>query len=476
MKCKFCDAEFEQDITICPNCGKASDEEMTAQETVDDTAEEAVVEETATEELVSEEVPAEECAIEEQKEVATEKPKKKVWPWIAAIAGALIIFAGLTVALLFALDVIKIRPNDIHKLDAYTVSDEEMEKAADKVVARIGDNELTNAQLQVFYKMQVQEFLNYYGSYLTTIGLDYATPMSEQTCYFDESLTWEQYFLDTALKTWQNYQTMVLLAEDSGFTLSDEQKAELDKFPETMQKQAEENEYETAQEMIEDILGAGCTVDDYAVYVKLVLTSNEFYATEYKRLTPTDEEIEAYFDENVKTFEQEGITKDSGLASVVRHILISPEGGETNEETGETTYSEKEWNDAKKKAEDLLAKWEKGDATEESFAALVHDNTDDTGSQETGGLYDDVTPTSSYVKEFRAWAVDATREKGDTEIVKTQFGYHIMYFVTGEPFWMQEAGTMLLSERTTAMIEDAIEKWPMEVTYKKIVLSELDFG
>ena len=472
MKCNFCGAEFEQDSNFCPNCGNAMETEL-----VQEVAEEVAVEDAVVDEAIMDvtDVNADEFEMEIAEE-EIEKPKKKVWKWVAAIAGAVIVLAGVTVALLFALGVIKVRPNDVKKLDAYTVSDEVMVKQADTVIAKIGGTELTNGMLQVFYKMQVQEFLNYYGSYLSTIGLDYTKPLSEQTCNFDDTLTWEQYFLDAAIKTWQNYQTMVLLADENGFTLSKEQQAELDKFPETMKQQAEENDYDSAEEMIEDILGAGCTLDDYGAYVRLVLVSNEFYATEYKRLTPTDEEIEAYFNENEKTFKEEGITKESGFASAVRHILIAPEGGKKNEETGETTYSDKEWNVAKKKAEKILADWKKGKATEESFAALVKENTDDTGSAETGGLYDDVTPVSSYVEEFRAWAVDSSRKAGDTGIVKTQFGYHIMYFVSGEPYWMQQAGTMLLSERTNGMIEDATEKWPMDVQYKKIVLSELDLG
>lgn len=459
MNCKHCNAEIEQDVSVCPNCGENLEEDII--------------------------VPEVSVEMQETIQPVEEKPKKHVWKWVLRIGGAVLALAILASALAFALGIItwksvvglfKEEPDDIFVKEAYEVSDTVMEKKADVVIAKIGDNKLTNAQLQVFYKMQVQEFLNYYGSYLTAIGLDYTVALSEQTCYFDETLTWEQYFLDKALKTWQNYQTMVILSEESDFSISKEQQAELDNFADTMQAQAKESGYESAQEMIEDVLGAGCTVEDYEVYVKLIMISNEFYSHEYTRLTPSDADIEAYFDENVETFKEQGITKDGGFVSSVRHILISPEGGTENEETGEVTYSEKELKAAQDKAEALLAKWKEGEATEQSFADLVKDNTDDTGSAETGGLYEDVSPVSSYVEEFRAWAVDPERKEGDTDIVKTQFGYHIMYFVSGEPYWLQEAGTMLLSERTTQMIEEAIEQHPMKVTYKNIVLSSLDLG
>lgn len=413
-----------------------------------------------------------------------QKPKKKVWKWVLSIASAIVVLAALAVLLLTAMDVQIVpnsvkswfRPNDLHKKDVYLVSDEKAEETAQDVVAVIGNKELTNAQLQIYYKMQVQDFLNYYGSYLSSVGLDYTKPLSEQKCYLDEKLTWEQYFLQMALETWQNYQTVALLAEETEFVMSENWEAEMAALPESLEEQAKEGGYENAQQMISKILGAGCTVEDYLKYVTVVTTSNEYYASEYKRLTPTDEEVEAYFDENAKTFSDNGITKESGLVSSVRHILIAPEGGEKDEETGKTVYSEKELKAAKKKAEKLLAEWKKGKATEESFAALVHDNTDDTGSAETGGLYEGITPTSNYVENFLKWSVDMSRKTGDTDIVETEFGYHIMYFVSGEPHWRQEAGTMLLSERTTAMINEAEAKWPMNVNYRKVILTGLELS
>ena len=68
------------------------------------------------------------------------------------------------------------------------------------------------------------------------------------------------------------------------------------------------------------------------------------------------------------------------------------------------------------------------------------------------------------------------RKEGDTGIVKTQFGYHIMYFVTGEAYWFNVAQSDLLAERITAVVESAKEQWPMEVNYRKINLSELKFA
>lgn len=489
MNCKFCGGEIAPEQNFCPNCGEKLLEENASME---QPLEEIVVPEETAEVVIPEQVAAAAFQMQElQEDVETpceetveQKPKKKVWKWVLAISGAVVALGVLAGVLLVALGVDIVpdgvkslfRENDVNKKDVYLVSDEKAADQAEKVIAKIGEKELTNGQLQIYYKMQVQDFLSYYGSYLSSVGLDYTKPLDEQKCYLDEKLTWEQYFLQMALETWQNYQTVALMAEEAKFSVSEETETELAALPEALEEQAAEGGYKNAQEMVEEILGAGCTVEDYLEYVELVTVSNDFYASEYQRLTPTEEEVEAYFKENEKTFAESGITKESGLVSSVRHILIAPEGGETDEETGETTYSDKELAAAKKKAEKLLKAWKKGAATEESFAALVQDNTDDTGSAETGGLYEGITPTSNYVENFLKWSVDMSRKTGDTEIVETEFGYHIMYFVSGEPHWKQEAGTMLLSERTTKMIEDAEAKWPMVVNYSKIILTALDLA
>ena len=80
------------------------------------------------------------------------------------------------------------------------------------------------------------------------------------------------------------------------------------------------------------------------------------------------------------------------------------------------------------------------------------------------------------MEEFRAWAVDAGRQVGDTAIVETQFGYHIMYFVSGEDYFTYTVGQQLVAQRVQDMLMAAQEAYPMEVNYKKIALYAPNFG
>ena len=120
----------------------------------------------------------------------------------------------------------------------------------------------------------------------------------------------------------------------------------------------------------------------------------------------------------------------NALATVdVRHILIMPEGGTKNESGTSITYSEEEWEACRVSAQAILDQYLAGEKTEEAFGALANKHSDDNNGKVTnGGLYTEVA-TGEMVKEFDAWIFDSSRKSGDTGLVRTQYGYHVMYFV-----------------------------------------------
>ena len=111
----------------------------------------------------------------------------------------------------------------------------------------------------------------------------------------------------------------------------------------------------------------------------------------------------------------------------VRHLLVKFEGG-TKDEDGNTTYSDTEKAAAKQEADGYLETWKNGDATEASFIELVKSHSDDSSAAE-GGLFENIHPKSNYVSNFLNWSIDQSRKVGDAEVIETEYGYHVMYYV-----------------------------------------------
>ena len=114
----------------------------------------------------------------------------------------------------------------------------------------------------------------------------------------------------------------------------------------------------------------------------------------------------------------------------VRHILIAPESSKSSDDSSSSKSAkdctDKEWEAAEKKAKSILAKYNSGDKTSKSFAKLAKSNSSD-GNASNGGLYENIIP-NQMVPTFNAWCFDSSRKAGDVGIVKTEYGYHIMYF------------------------------------------------
>ncbi len=122
------------------------------------------------------------------------------------------------------------------------------------------------------------------------------------------------------------------------------------------------------------------------------------------------------------------LNENTDKMSDVRHLLVCPVP-EEDEETGEETITDAAWQTAKETAEMHLDEWKKADGTLEGFIELVKESSEDEGSVENGGLYENIHRDSPYEEEFLKWAIDPARTKDETGIVKTSYGYHIMYYV-----------------------------------------------
>ena len=138
----------------------------------------------------------------------------------------------------------------------------------------------------------------------------------------------------------------------------------------------------------------------------------------------------------------------------VRHILVAPESGSnSSSSTSEKTeYTDEQWAAAKKKADSILAKFNKTDQSEYEFAQLAEQYSTDSASTSSGsndsfgGLYESVT-LGQMVPDFEKWSIDDSRKYGDTGIVKSDYGYHIMFFINDCPEYQSKIIAQIKSDR-----------------------------
>ena len=405
-----------------------------------------------------------------------------------------------------------------------TMTEGELKKQMNTVVATMGEHKLTNKELQLYFWMATDAFSD---------KIDFTEPLSEQIYDEETGKTYEDICLEKALLAWQEVTLMSTAAKEAGFKMPEEYQKYLDGMKKEIEYYIETykdyftNPIKDADDYIRMQFGPGTDFEAYYNYSYNYYLGGIYWSVMMEELEVTEQELEDYFAKNEASFKEDfvlPITKESGnmvdlrLLTVstvtkdvvnddgttstvkdweatkakaealldqylagdktveafielvqknstdtntastgglyadllpnflkevdVRHILIQPEGGVKAEDGKTTVYTEEAWNAAYAKAESILNQWLAGEKTEASFGALANEHSQDrNGNVTNGGLYVDIY-LSQMVKEFEEWCFEPGRQKGDYGIVKTEYGYHIMYFVHSD----QEADDWAFAE------------------------------
>lgn len=392
------------------------------------------------------------AAAMEEMEAARKKKRTSKLITVAVIAALILGVFGITMAY-----------NRVYRADRID---------ADAVAITVTDTEgntvgeLNNQQLAFYYWGEYYYYVNSYGfSFDASLPLDeqpYGDVLGSQT--EDAPATWEAYFLENACETYKQAMALSHKAESEGFTMSEDYQSEYDSVVEAMPTNAQNAGFllddgtGDVLSYIQDSYGADATVEAFEEYLYTSYYVSAYSDSVFQGFTYTDDQLEAYYDENLDYFIAYGVEKSNLPNIQVRHILIEPESDENGE------ISDEAWETAEKEAREVLEEWKNGEATEDSFAALANERSADGGSNTNGGLYDNVAP-GDMVAEFDGWCFDESRKPGDTDIVKTQFGYHIMYFVgqTEEYAWKTIVANEMCYKDYQTWLEELLSQYEVEL-------------
>lgn len=507
-KCHYCGEEFDEELTVCPACGKEQPENVPVPEEAEaspDTDQEAAAEVAAPVEAAQNASESNPAADAQSAPEAAPVKKGVVNASAIALGAAIVLLLAAILAVLIlngkdtavqpealaseaatqtaesteAAETTEAtipadgNPDDVTCKGSYTVSDEEVKAANEEAVATAGDSTLTNGQLQILYWRSVQNFYAQYGTYAQYFGLDHTQSMDTQVCGVADGLTWEQYFLQDALNNWTIFEAVAQQAREAGFQMSDENREQMNTMEDGLLETATNNGFTDITAMIARNFGAGATLEDYKSFWEMYFLSSDYYNEITGSFAPTAEEIAEYFNTHEAEYADNGLDKTTSSVDV-RHILILPEGATIETVTTEE-FSDEAWAAGEQKAQEILDQWLSGDKTEDGFATLANENSADTGSNTNGGLYSGVTE-GQMVEAFNDWCFDSSRQVGDYGIVKTQYGYHIMYFCGSQLLWESQAKSDLLAQLSNDFINNAVEAADVKIDYSAIKLGFVDMA
>ena len=438
-----------------------------------------------------------------------------------------------------------------------------------RTVAISSENyQVDNMIMSYHFYTQYQNFMNYYGSYASSFGLDTSKSLKTQVCPLTTNKSsWYSYFMDMAV---DQVQSMLVFCEEAqvrGITLDDADYDDIDAAIKDLKKQVR-----TSGSSISLIYGAGVNAKDVRRALEMEALASKCKQAIVAEYSYGEADFDAYIEENpnallhysyanITLTTQDGVAEGDITADMLKDFQTQFEAVTTkeafdavaydylrnhvykddekttddkiNEEiagfvsentlypTTETDFSK--WakgegavntvyasmneegtaldvyflmakpalqdyktvnvrhilltaatygsdDAAKAKAEELLAQWQAGEKTAESFAALAGEYTEDSAKD---GLYENVLK-GDMVDEFNDWIFAEGRAVGDTEIVKTQFGYHIMYLDGfGGPAWHAEAEDALMQARYEEDVKAMTEKYPSTVSDVALALLDI---
>ena len=317
-----------------------------------------------------------------------------------------------------------------------------------QTAAVIGGEKYTVPQVAYYY----QQVCNNYAS---MFGQEYLQSLKSQS--YDETQTWNDYFKSEAMNAMKFIHAAKTAAKEANITLDDADRETLKANVDGMKANASAAGYGYGS-YLKAVYGPTMTSGIFESCIEDQILASK-YATQYsdKNFIYTDEEIQAYYEENKNSYDL--------IDAAYVTISGAPEAKTDDEgNTIEATEEEKTaaMEAAKAAAGEILAAYEAGGDLEK--LAEEHDAT-----------YSTSTPSASSV--CGQWLFDEARTSGDADVIEDESGsrYYVAVFnsrernealdysvrhirVTGDSLDLPE-GETATEEQLTAKAQEILDSW-----------------
>lgn len=379
--------------------------------------------------------------------------------------------------------------------------------AAGEIVATCGSAVLTNEQLQVWYWAEIAQYRQEHHR----IAPDFDAPLDMQVCEIDHSVnSWQQYFLRNALSAWHGAQALIQHSEEVPLTFEeayqpDPKKTEkymtgmpasevlygyashyrpnsmhqayLDEIPQMLENLSREKGFADTQTMASKAFGA--SREALEAFASSWNRAYMYFTHLSHSLEPTAEELDGFYEEFGADNSEDGICVDFRQILLIPGNAVFPKKKAAPEppdvtvaSDGTVTCAEELWAACEADAQKLLKQWKKKTSgTEATFGEYARKYSQDPGMTVNGGRYQSIRK-GQMTKIIDDWCFDPARQIGDTAIVSSDYGVHILYFSGSRPTARKEAEQEYFRQQQNALLAEIKDAYPLEVTYSAISVQE----
>lgn len=282
---------------------------------------------------------------------------------------------------------------------------------------KTGDAKYTTADFNYeyfnAYYGTYEELYNTYGAELVGYLLNPQTPLDEQN--YSETQTWDEYFEEYAMNQLQQMAMLNDMAKAEGWSLSAEQKAEIDANIDRVKTDAVSNGYSDYRAYLRNMFGKGITEERLRS-----LLESSFNATYYSQYlidkwmnSYTEEELSEYYDGQRNAYD------------LVSYMAYFVDGSVTED-------SELDADTALQQAKDIATEIATA-GDQATFAEVVYQNAPE--DQKSSYADPDAclnrlkSPTAITNEAWKNWLMDSERQTGDSNIFAGENGYYVLLFL-----------------------------------------------
>lgn len=163
---------------------------------------------------------------------------------------------------------------------------------------KINGENISRVEFDYEYNVAASSYLSQYGYYLYMMGIDPSSDFTSQM--YSETLTWGDYFQQLAVENMIRNKSLLAQAKAEGFTY--DTAGDYARYTQSLEAAASENGT-TVKNYVKELYGPYATVARLKPYVEESLYVAGYYDELSERQTPSQEEIQTYYEENKATYD-----------------------------------------------------------------------------------------------------------------------------------------------------------------------------